>query len=835
MVTINIDKLSQVIEAYKKYFPTKIKDEIYKWKAVKQFQDNWHIDMDIFAPMVKRALSKTENLLTSANSFPHKMILKFAEDNSTKVRNMFRNLFDESQDLSKRFNDFISAADAIKNEWDPSKAHYQNTNSISTYLWLKYPGKYYIYKYSEVVKATAVLQASFKPKKGYISSVISAYEMFDIIAEYISHDQELRDMLDNVLTPDCDIDKNLHTMVVDICFFISRYYKEAGDEVASIESSENNQVKYWLCAVGENGHKWEECYNSGVVRLGWDPVGELNQFATKEDIVKRLQEVYNRKESFVNDSLALWEFAHEMKIGDIIYAKKGRSTIIGKGIVESDYYYVPELGTYMNVRKVRWTDNGEWTCSSPFAMKTLTEFTHYPEFIKEIEDLISGGVQTESDEATDHSTASETSCKYWWLNASPKIWKMSEWKVGEEQDYTLFSENGGRRRVFQNFLDAQEGQVVICYETNPVKKITTIATVSKASDGEKIYFRKTRTLSDPVDLATIKSIPALENLEFLSNSRGTFFKVTDEEYEVIMDLIRQNNDDELESLNSPTYTKTDFLNEVFMEEEVYDELVELLKTKKNIILQGAPGVGKTFCAERLAYSIMGKRDDRRIKTVQFHQSYSYEDFIMGYKPDGDKFKLKNGLFYNFCIEATNNPSEDYFFIIDEINRGNLSKIFGELLMMIEKDYRGKEVSLAYSDQGFHVPENVYIIGMMNTADRSLALIDYALRRRFSFFDMKPGFNSPGFKAHIKATNNLKLVNIITLIAELNSDISKDDSLGAGFEIGHSYFCGKPEAITDSFIKRVIKYDIIPTIQEYWFDNEKKATEWSNRLMGAIND
>ena len=252
-------------------------------------------------------------------------------------------------------------------------------------------------------------------------------------------------------------------------------------------------------------------------------------------------------------------------------------------------------------------------------------------------------------------------------------------------------------------------------------------------------------------------------------------------------------------------------------------------------MQGAPGVGKTFCAERLAYSIMGKRDDRRIKTVQFHQSYSYEDFIMGYKPDGDKFKLKNGLFYNFCIEATNNPSEDYFFIIDEINRGNLSKIFGELLMMIEKDYRGKEVSLAYSDQGFHVPENVYIIGMMNTADRSLALIDYALRRRFSFFDMKPGFNSSGFKAHIKATNNLKLVNIITLIAELNSDISKDDSLGAGFEIGHSYFCGKPEAITDSFIKRVIKYDIIPTIQEYWFDNEKKATEWSNRLMGAIND
>lgn len=827
MVTINLDKLSQVIEAYKKYFPSKIHDEIYKWKAVKHFRDNWHIDMDIFESMLSNALSKTENLLTSANSFPYKMIIKFAHDNTRTVRQMFRDLFDESQDLSSRFHNFMLEADKIKNDWDPNKAHYQNTNSISTYLWLKYPEKYYIYKYSEVVKAAKVLDASFKPKKGDISSVISAYKMFDIIAEYISQDRELREMLDDILTPDCDKDNNLHTMVVDICFFISRYYIESGIESSSKPNTDAKNVKYWLCAVGENGSKWDECYNNGVVRLGWDPVGDLAQFATREDIVNRLQIVYGRNESFTNDSLALWEFAHEMNIGDIIYAKKGRSTIIGKGIIESEYFYNPALETYMNVRKVKWTERGEWTCDSPFAMKTLTEFTNYKEFIANIESLISGK-EVISEPSTEHGN-------YWWLNASPKIWKMSEWKVGEEQDYTLYSENGGRRRVFQNFLDAKEGQVVICYETNPVKKITTLATVSQASDGEKIYFRKTKTLSEPVDLRTIKLIPELENLEFLSNSRGTFFKVTDEEYEVIMNLIRQNNDDELESISCPIYTRKDFLNEVYMDEDVYDELVELLKTKKNVILQGAPGVGKTFCAERLAYSIMGKKDDRRIKTVQFHQSYSYEDFIMGYKPDGDKFKLKNGLFYNFCIEASNNPSEDYFFIIDEINRGNLSKIFGELLMMIEKDYRGKEVSLAYSDQGFHVPENVYIIGMMNTADRSLALIDYALRRRFSFFDMKPGFASHGFKAHIKATNNLKLIHIVNLITELNLDISKDDSLGAGFEIGHSYFCGKPEKITDSFIKRVIKYDIIPTIQEYWFDNEKKATEWADKLMGAIND
>lgn len=486
-----------------------------------------------------------------------------------------------------------------------------------------------------------------------------------------------------------------------------------------------------------------------------------------------------------------------MNVGDIIYAKKGRSTVIGKGVVESQYYYDETLQTYKNVRKVRWTDKGEWSGSVVFPMKTLTEITNYPDMLNGVEAMIRGGVTAKNIE---QEINTDEVSNYWWLNASPKVWKMSEWKVGEEQDYTLYNPDGNKRRVFQNFLDASEGDIVICYETTPVKKVTTIAQVSRANDGEKIWFKKVETLSEPIDYSVIKSTPALEKMEFLVNPNGSFFSLTAQEFQTIMGLIRENNDSEATTVDYTPYSREDFLNEVYMDSEIYDELVELLKTKKNIILQGAPGVGKTFCAERLAYSIMGKKDSRRIKTVQFHQSYSYEDFILGYKPDGDKFRLKNGLFYNFCIEASNNPSEDYFFIIDEINRGNLSKIFGELLMMIEKDYRGKEVALAYFDQGFHVPSNVYIIGMMNTADRSLALIDYALRRRFSFFDMKPGFKTPGFIEHVKATKSAKLANIIALMTELNSDISKDDSLGCGFEIGHSYFCGRPEDITDSFIK-----------------------------------
>lgn len=193
---------------------------------------------------------------------------------------------------------------------------------------------------------------------------------------------------------------------------------------------------------------------------------------------------------------------------------------------------------------------------------------------------------------------------------------------------------------------------------------------------------------------------------------------------------------EVHDENRQFYHKDLFLDEVYMNSDRYDTLVSLLKKKKNLILQGAPGVGKTFAAKRLAYSMMGVKDDSRIEFVQFHQNYSYEDFVLGYKPMEDRFVLQQGTFYRLCQKAANHPDEDYFFIIDEINRGNISKIFGELLMLIEKEYRGEKISLAYSGTSFAVPENVYIIGMMNTSDRSLAMIDYALRRRFSFFEME---------------------------------------------------------------------------------------------------
>lgn len=316
----------------------------------------------------------------------------------------------------------------------------------------------------------------------------------------------------------------------------------------------------------------------------------------------------------------------------------------------------------------------------------------------------------------------------------------------------------------------------------------------------------------------------------------TLTRITD--YEDMLNNIKNLFEDDIEpekpsNEKLPIYTKEEFLEESFISEEMYDNLVNLIRYKMNVIIEGAPGVGKTFTSKRLAYSIIGVKDKERVELIQFHQSYSYEDFIMGYRPTQNGFSLENGVFYNFCKKAEEDEDNDYFFIIDEINRGNLSKIFGELFMLIEKDKRGNKVRLLYNGELFSIPKNLYIIGLMNTADRSLAMIDYALRRRFAFYTLKPAFDSENFIRYQKSLNNPKFDNVINLVKELNDEIKNDEVLGEGFQIGHSYFCNLDEKTIDKKLDFIINFEIIPLLKEYWFDEVNKVETWSNRLKNAV--
>jgi 5-methylcytosine-specific restriction protein B len=424
--------------------------------------------------------------------------------------------------------------------------------------------------------------------------------------------------------------------------------------------------------------------------------------------------------------------------------------------------------------------------------------------------------------------------QYWFLNEkNPKMWSIVSMPVGEIRNETLFNENWNKCKIVKDFIDIKVGDMVIGYESTPMKQIVTIFRVSAEQDGERIYFEKLEECySSSIDFATLNAWFKLKKKEYFSITQGSLFKLTKTEYEFIIDLIHRENPVPTAKKNKDEYSKEKFLDQVYMTEAKYDRLVAVLTRKKNIILQGAPGVGKTYAAKRLAYSIMGEKDDDRIEFVQFHQNYSYEDFIMGYKPVEDGFELKYGIFYRFCQKAANHPDKDYFFIIDEINRGNMSKIFGELLMLIEADYRETKTTLAYNGLSFSVPKRLHIIGMMNTADRSLAMIDYALRRRFSFFDMEPGFDSEGFIKYQETFANDTFNTLIDRIKELNREIANDKSLGKGFCIGHSYFCNTKEC-TDERMQDVVDFDILPMLAEYWFDDTDKLQRWENILHGVF--
>lgn len=492
------------------------------------------------------------------------------------------------------------------------------------------------------------------------------------------------------------------------------------------------------------------------------------------------------------------------------------------------YAFYDELLKIMSRSKenVNWIHNDEWNHSiAKQRLTNLTDISKNTDLVKNLNDMVVNNNVATSSEAI-------SGRNYWWLVANPKIWSIANMQVGTIQDYTLYNDNGNRRRIFQNFLDAKEGDMVIGYESTPTKQIVALAEIAKPNDGKLIYIRKTESLPVPIDYSTIKSIPELAGMEYMKNQQGSFFKLKEEEYNIIMDIIRDDNPVRAEQKND-IYDEESFLNDVFIDKSQYARLKSLLLTKKNVILQGAPGVGKTFAAKRLAYSILGEVDKSHVEFVQFHQSYTYEDFIMGFRPNEEGgFYLKRGIFYNFCKKAKADPDSKYFFIIDEINRGNLSKIFGELLMLIENDYRGESIKLVYSDELFDVPRNLYIIGMMNTADRSLAMIDYALRRRFSFFDMIPAFQTEGFKAYQKKLDNKQFDNIIDGIVKLNEVISNDDSLGQGFCIGHSYFCNQKK-VNIEWLQNVINYDILPMLKEYWFDDIKQYEQQSDILKALL--
>ncbi len=472
---------------------------------------------------------------------------------------------------------------------------------------------------------------------------------------------------------------------------------------------DSNELQYWLISPGEGARLWESWQDQGIAAIGSPEIGNLCDYETKENIVAKLNQ-QSRDQNNSQQALMLWNISHEMKKGDIVFAKLGRSEIIGWGELTGDYSFAGDHEEYAHVVPVDWVVKKPAKLTDrKLAYKALTNITDSPKLRKMLAAL---------------------------YPSVPGLSKMEP-------------ENGNDENT-----DGNDGE----------------------DDGE-----------------TKEMLP---------------------------------------------YSIDDAVGELFMSRNSLEHILEQLKRKKNIILQGAPGVGKTFVARRLAWLLLGAKDESAVEMVQFHQSYTYEDFVQGLRPTPDgHFAVKDGCFYRLCRKALANSTQEYVLIIDEINRGNLSKILGELMMLIETDKRGESLTLAYSDEPFTVPPKVYLIGTMNTADRSLSMVDYALRRRFAFLTLDPGFGEDAFSAHLgkHGLNESQSRHVINQMEALNHEIEKDDvNLGKGYRIGHSFFT--PTASVPDFQKwfdSIVRYEIMPLLEEYWIDYPAKVKQFRDALLESI--
>ncbi|BFU45750.1 AAA family ATPase [Krasilnikovia sp. MM14-A1004] len=599
-------------------------------------------------------------------------------------------------------------------------------------------------------------------------------------------------------------------------------------------------------APGEGARFWPECRDGGYVCVGWDDVGDLTAFGSEEELRAVFSQHYphNGNQSTVTaKARELWRLT-QLQPGDQVVANEGQSKVLALGtVVDPGYVWRPDRGEYRHTVTVRWDEAAARTLSEPVKRWAVTTVATVPSTLwKRITgerppkttgpDLVATSTAASATSATllaapdrqlqavgealqrkgqailfgpPGTGKTYTALRFaaWWLAparpgldpsveygtqafaevlgalSAPPVGSAAWWMVANPSEWSwdnLFKDgsvNFRRGKLKTNYTRIRAGDLIFCYEASPVKRIVGFAQVAQVNldRTEPVTLRPVSRVIDGPTWAQISEDPRLAASEPVTNrSQGTLFALTADEAHRLADLTAETDSD-------------------------------------------------------IDAAVAGRREVGLLTQVTFHPSYGYEDFIEGFKPfpsptGGLNLRLVDGIFKRVCRTALTDPQKPYLVVVDEINRGNIPKIFGELITLLESDKRGLEVRLPQSGEAFAVPANVYVLGTMNTADRSIRLLDAALRRRFAFHELLPD-------DELLEGAYVGKLHLADLLSTLNDRVRTE--IGRDRQIGHAFLLrdGRPVA-TEEDLAAAIRADVIPLLQEYAYDDYGLL----GRLLGA---
>ena len=731
-------------------------DEVYKWKAIEHFQQYWDIDTDDFYEMFKEAFRKRGNLVyQNPFSFLDALGKYFPE----QLRNLFLIIYDSDDFYTKlkRAKDFAeNSIEELKKKLNKVNFNHQlDERTLSFLLTMQNPDENTFYKKEVYKKLCEYLDIPTKKEEKYYHFI----ELLNHIVTFLNNDISL------------SIEKTFIPKGFDFPLLLAQdiVYQNIskGDEATKL---------YWLYSPGEQASKWQEFYNEGIMAIGWDELGDLENYTDRKSILDALIDNYRGGEDQRNNVSAIDDFCNKMNEGDIVIVKKGTKTLLGYGRVTSDYYFDEEREEFLHCRQVKWLKKGEWNLDFTLPRKTLTDITTYNSDVKEIkyaQYLLNIMNENTSNQEDNHIMEL--------LKYKPQIILQGPPGTGKTRE---------AKRIAKALLGLGENDSL---EGNEQFKLIQFHPSYSYEDFVRGIVAKPNEEGDGIVYTAENKILGAFAKEAFNNwnkaQQNTQTLKEQDIFEAFIEHIKE----ELAQSEDYKYPLTDSIY-------IFNADDKRFKYKGDNWEVHSRGLNMNY-AEIKRIIDSGIRDRQGVTKLtniggqaRQHASYfiriveKYYEFKESYNPNiTDKIPLK-----------------PYVLIIDEINRANLSAVLGELIYALE--YRGEAVQSMYAiddDNTLILPANLYIIGTMNTADRSVGHIDYAIRRRFAFVDVLP-----------KDLTNELGDNFAEKLYEEVSKLFEGNTLSPEFrkeevQLGHSYFITEQTPIAIRW-----EYEIKPILLEY---------------------